>query len=140
MSLLDKAKRFKQKIDANSYLNQQKLDVENLEPNELKKIVYIYDEFEIDKPYSVGDYVEHHEELYKCLKAHKGDYQLLPNLDTEHWKAVKGKAKQREFYSRDKTYKKGDEVEYYRKPYVYINDKATAGKDPEKDSDYWRAI
>ncbi|WP_455256663.1 carbohydrate-binding protein [Peptoniphilus asaccharolyticus] len=145
-SLKENVEALKKRIDSNMKLTQDSVDLEKITNEELSKIVYVFEPYAQEKKYKKGDCVEQHGKLYRCKKNHTSDYQNMPNLDTDTWEEVKGtgevveKKKTREDYQHDKTYRLNDEVVYYRKPYVYINQKAEAGKDPERDTDYWKEI
>ena len=70
--------------------------------------------------YQVGDLRSQYGILYRCLKAHKKDYQALPQLLGEYWELVKNKPDKPKnpnlpkekpaFYEADKTYAIGDYV------------------------------
>lgn len=145
-SLKENVEALKKRIDSNMKLTQDSVDLEKITNEELAKIVYVFEPYAQGEKYVKGDKVEQHGKLYRCKKNHTSDYQNMPNLDTDTWEEVKGtgevveKKKEREFYSSDKTYNKGDEVTYYRKPYRYINEKASSGNAPNSRPGHWEAI
>lgn len=146
-SLKENVEALKKRIDSNMKLTQDSIDLEKITNEELAKIVYVFEPYAQEKKYAKGDKVEQHGKLYRCKKNHTSDYQNMPNLDGgTYWEEVKGtgetveKKKEREFYSSDKTYNKGDEVTYYRKPYRYINEKPSSGNAPNSSPGHWEAI
>lgn len=148
--LVEEMEHLKKRIDSNMKVTQDGIKLDGMTKEEIAKVAYVFNPYSATRKekYLQGELVEQHGKLYKCKKDHKADYQNMPNLDTENefWEEVTGtgevveKKKERENYQHDKTYRLNDEVVYYRKPYKYINEKPEAGKNPERDSDYWKVI
>lgn len=96
--------------------------------------------------YQVGDLRSQYGILYRCLKAHKKDYQALPQLLGEYWELVKNKSnnpnlpkEKPAFYEADKTYKVGDYVMFGDKVYRRINQNGNSGS-PFSDPKNWELI
>lgn len=99
--------------------------------------------------YQVGDLRSQYGILYRCLKAHKKDYQALPQLLGEYWELVKNKPDKPKnpnlpkekpaFYEADKTYKVGDYVLFGDKVYKRINKTGNDGS-PFSDPKNWELI
>lgn len=146
-SVEEKAEHLKKRLDSNMKVTQDNIDLEKLTNEEVKKYAYVFEPFVQNKKYKKGDCVEQHGRLFRALKAHTSDYQNMPNIDDgTYWEEITGTGevvkpiKKRENYQRDKTYKPGDEVVFYNKAYVYVGKTNEAGKDPEKDTDFWKPI
>lgn len=99
-----------------------------------------------DYTYQVGDLRSQYGILYRCLKAHKKDYQALPQLLGEYWELVKNKSnnpnlpkEKPAFYEADKTYKVGDYVMFGDKVYRRINQNGNSGS-PFSDPKNWELI
>ena len=99
--------------------------------------------------YQVGDLRSQYGILYRCKKAHKKDYQALPQLLGEYWELVKNKPDKPKnpnlpkekpaFYETDKTYKVGDYVMFGDKVYRRINQNGNSGS-PFSDPKNWELI
>ena len=99
--------------------------------------------------YQVGDLRSQYGILYRCKKAHKKDYQALPQLLGEYWELVKNKTDKPKnpnlpkekpgFYESDKTYAIGDYVLFGDKVYQRINQKGNGGS-PFSDPQNWQLI
>lgn len=99
--------------------------------------------------YQVGDLRSQYGILYRCKKAHKKDYQALPQLLGEYWELVKNKPDKPKnpnlpkekpaFYEADKTYKVGDYVMFGDKVYKRINKSGNDGS-PFSDPKNWELI
>lgn len=102
-----------------------------------------------DHMYQVGDLRSQYGILYRCLKAHKKDYQALPQLLGEYWELVKNKPDKPKnpnlpkdkpsFYEADKTYKVGDYVMFGDKVYKRINKPGNSGS-PFSDQKNWEIV
>ena len=99
--------------------------------------------------YQVGDLRSQYGILYRCKKAHKKDYQALPQLLGEYWELVKNKSDKPKnpnlpkekpaFYEADKTYKVGNYVLFGDKVYQRINQNGNNGS-PFSDPKNWELI
>ncbi|QRG86366.1 hypothetical protein [Bulleidia sp. zg-1006] len=98
-----------------------------------------YREDKDDYTYRVGDLRSQYGILYRCLKAHKKDYQALPQLLGEYWELVKNKPNKPPFYEADKSYKVGDYVLFGDKVYKRINKNGNDGS-PFSDPKNWEEI
>lgn len=102
-----------------------------------------------DYTYQVGDLRSQYGILYRCKKAHKKDYQALPQLLGEYWELVKNKPDKPKnpnlpkekpaFYEADKTYQVGDYVIFGDKVYRRINQNGNSGS-PFSDPKNWELI
>lgn len=117
-----------------------------------QKYSSFYPNYKDDKDdyiYQVGDLRSQYGILYRCLKAHKKDYQALPQLLGEYWELVKNKPDKPKkpnlpkekpaFYESDKTYAIGDYVLFGDKVYQRINQKGNGGS-PFSDPQNWQLI
>lgn len=117
-----------------------------------QKYAILYQNYRDDKGdhmYQVGDLRSQYGILYRCKKAHKKDYQALPQLLGEYWELVKNKPDKPKnpnlpkekpaFFEADKTYKVGDYVMFGDKVYQRINQKGSGGS-PFSDPKNWQLI
>lgn len=108
-----------------------------------------YQDFKDEHQFNQGDLVNQYGILYRCKKAHKKDYQALPQLLGEYWELVKNKPDKPKnpnlpkdkppFYESDKTYKIGDYVLFGDKVYRRINKSGNDGS-PFSDPKNWELI
>ena len=97
--------------------------------NTKQKYSAFYPNYRDDKDdyiYQVGDLRSQYGLLYRCKKAHKKDYQALPQLLGEYWEL-------------DKTYAIGDYVLFGDKVYQRINQNGNDGS-PFSDPKNWELI
>lgn len=96
------------------------------------------------------EYRVHYDTLYKAKKRNKISYETMPKLNPEIWEEVvdnEGKSKElleyeekkkrSDFFSRDKSYKKGETTIFYSKLYEALDN--VAGEEPEKSSK-WKLV
>lgn len=121
-------------------------------PGKLDELRSLVDRWSVDTQYKEGDLVTYNGVLFKALKTHISDYDLIPINSKDYWNEIvehvpgksqaeieyEEKKKKAEFYSGDKTYNKGDLVVYYHKLYESREDKNTAN--PEKSKTAWTLI
>lgn len=97
-----------------------------------------------------GEYRVHYDTLYKAKKRNKISYETMPKLNPEIWEEVvsnEGKSKEllvyeekekrADFFSRDKSYKKGETTMFYSKLYEALD--KVSGEEPDKSSK-WKLI
>lgn len=123
----------------------------NTSVEEKLKNIDLFDKWIADgKKIEVGTYNHHYGVLYKAIKENKREYETIPKLNPEIWEEVvvnEGKSKElleyeekekrADFFSRDKSYKKGETTIFYSKLYEALDN--VAGEEPEKSSK-WKLI
>lgn len=114
----------------------------NKDDDEKQKYALLYPDYQKTKEghlFHKDDMYNQYGILYKCKKAHKKDYQALPQLLGEYWELVKNKPDKPGFYESDKTYSIGDYVLFGDKVYQRINQKGNGGS-PFSDPQNWQLI
>lgn len=79
MSRLERAREFRDKIQANLTATRKLIRVDELSEEELTEMIDLYPQYEIDCPYVVGDIFKYEGKLYKVIQAHTSLENWKPN-------------------------------------------------------------
>ena len=70
MSRLERAREFRNRINANLQATRKLIRVDELEPEELENMIDLYPQYIVDTNYNVGDIFKYEGKLYKVIQAH----------------------------------------------------------------------
>ena len=79
LSRLDKAREFRNKIDANIAATRKLIRVDELTEEELTEMIDLYPQYEIGYSYLVDDIFKYEGKLYKVIQAHTSLENWVPN-------------------------------------------------------------
>ena len=79
MSRIERAREFRNRIDANINATRKLIRVDELSEEELIEMIDLYPNYTIDTNYSVGDIFKYEGKLYKVIQAHTSQEDWLPN-------------------------------------------------------------
>ena len=79
MSRLERAREFRNRIDANLQATRKLIRVDELTEEELTEMIYLYPQYEVDKVYLVGEVFKYEGKLYKVIQAHTSQDDWLPS-------------------------------------------------------------
>ena len=79
MSRLEKAREFRNRINANLNATRKLIRVDELSEEELLEMVDLYSQYEIGYSYLVGDIFKYEGKLYKVIQAHVSQEDWLPS-------------------------------------------------------------
>lgn len=74
------ARELRDKINANVIATRKLIRVDELTPEELGEMVDLYDTYQIDKAYIVGEVFKLEGKLYKVIQAHTSQENWQPNI------------------------------------------------------------
>jgi hypothetical protein len=76
---LEKAREFRKRIDANLQATRKLIRVDELTEAELIELIDLYEPYQLDRAYNVGDVFKYEEKLYKVIQPHTSQEDWLPN-------------------------------------------------------------
>ena len=79
MSRLEKAREFRNMVNANLQATRKLIRVDELSEEELFEMIDLYPNYTIDTNYSVGDIFKYEGKLYKVIQAHTSLENWIPN-------------------------------------------------------------
>ncbi len=79
LNRLEKAREFRNRINANLNATRKLVRVDELSEEELLDMIDLYPQYKIDYPYVVGDIFKYEGKLYKVIQAHTSLENWLPN-------------------------------------------------------------
>lgn len=79
MSRLERAREFRNRIDANITATRKLIRVDELSEDELIEMIDLYELYEVGKSYIVGDVFKYNDKLYKVIQPHTSQADWLPN-------------------------------------------------------------
>ena len=79
MNRLEKAREFRKRIDANLQATRKLIRVDELDENELLDMIDLYDNYQVDKQYKVGDIFKYEGKLYKVIQKHTSLENWIPS-------------------------------------------------------------
>ena len=141
MNRLEKAREFRKRIDANLQATRKLIRVDELSEDELLDMIDLYESYEVDKLYKVGDIFKHEGKLYKVIQEHTSlenwvpselpalYLSMMPENVIPEWVQPTG--------GHD-AYKKGDKVTFEGKVYESLIDNNAYS--PDADPASWKAL
>lgn len=79
MSRLEKAREFRNRIDANLQATRKLIRVDELDPDELEGMIDLYPQYTVDTNYNVGDIFKYEGRLYKVIQTHTSLENWIPS-------------------------------------------------------------
>ena len=79
MNRIEKAREFRKRIDANLQATRKLIRVDELSEDELLDMIDLYESYEVDKLYKVGDIFKYEGKLYKVLQEHTSLENWIPS-------------------------------------------------------------
>ena len=79
MSRLDKAREFRNRINANLQATRKLIRVDELSEEELFEMIDLYPQYKMDYPYMVGDIFKYEGKLYKVIQTHTSQLDWVPD-------------------------------------------------------------
>lgn len=79
LSRLERVKAFRDKVNANIIATRKLVRVDELEPSELEDMIDLYEGYQINYDYVVGDVFKYEGKLYKVIQEHTSQEDWLPN-------------------------------------------------------------
>ena len=78
MSRLEKAREFRNRIDANLQATRKLIRVDELSEEELLDMIYLYEGYQVDKSYKVDDIFKYEGKIYKVIQEHTSQEDWIP--------------------------------------------------------------
>ena len=79
MSRLEKARKFKKRINANLQATRKLIRVDELSEDELLDMIDLYENYQVDKLYKVDDTFKYEGKLYKVIQEHTSQADWIPS-------------------------------------------------------------
>ena len=79
MSRIEKAREFRNRINANLQATRKLIRVDELDENELLDMIDLYESYQVDKLYKVDDVFKYEGKLYKVIQEHTSLENWIPN-------------------------------------------------------------
>ncbi len=79
MNRLEKAREFRNRIDANLQATRKLIRVDELDENELLEMIDLYESYEIGKSYQTDDIFKYEGKLYKVIQEHTSLENWIPS-------------------------------------------------------------
>ncbi len=79
LSRLERAREFRNRIDANLQAIRKLIRVDELSEEELLDMIDLYDNYQVGKSYKVDDIFKYEGKLYKVIQAHTSQENWLPS-------------------------------------------------------------
>ena len=79
MSRLEKAREFRNMVEANIKATQSLIRVDDLTPEELLDMIDLYESYQVDKLYKVDDIFKYEGKLYKIIQEHTSLENWIPS-------------------------------------------------------------
>ena len=79
MNRLEKAREFRNRIDANLQATRKLIRVDELSEEELLDMIDLYESYQVDKLYKVDDIFKYEGKLYKVIQEHTSQENWIPN-------------------------------------------------------------
>ena len=79
MSRLEKAREFRNRIDANLQATRKLIRVDELSEEELLDMIDLYESYQVDKLYKVDDIFKYEGKLYKVIQEHTSQDDWIPS-------------------------------------------------------------
>ena len=79
MNRLEKAREFRNRIDANLQATRKLIRVDDLSEEELLDMIDLYESYQVDKLYKVDDVFKYEGKLYKVIQEHTSLENWIPN-------------------------------------------------------------
>ena len=79
MNRLEKAREFRNRIDANLQATRKLIRVDELDENELLEMIDLYESYQVGKSYKVDDIFKYEGKLYKVIQEHTSQEDWVPS-------------------------------------------------------------
>ena len=79
MNRLEKAREFRNRINANLQATRKLIRVDELSEEELLDMIDLYDNYQVDKLYKVDDIFKYEGKLYKVIQEHTSQESWIPS-------------------------------------------------------------
>lgn len=79
MNRLEKAREFRNRIDANLQATRKLIRVDELSEEELLDMIDLYESYQVDKLYKVDDIFKYEGKLYKVIQEHTSQEDWIPS-------------------------------------------------------------
>ena len=79
LNRLEKARKFRRKINANLQATRKLIRVDELDENELLGMIDLYESYEIGKSYKIDDIFKYEGKLYKVIQGHTSQKNWIPS-------------------------------------------------------------
>ena len=79
MNRLEKAREFRNMVEANIKATQRLIRVDDLTPEELLDMIDLYESYQVDKLYKVDDIFKYEGKLYKIIQEHTSLENWIPS-------------------------------------------------------------
>ena len=79
MNRLEKAREFRNMVEANIKATQSLIRVDDLTPEELLDMIDLYESYQVDKLYKVDDIFKYEGKLYKIIQEHTSLENWIPS-------------------------------------------------------------
>ena len=79
MNRLEKAREFRNRINANLQATRKLIRVDELDENELLEMIDLYESYEIGKSYQTDDIFKYEGKLYKVIQEHASSENWVPS-------------------------------------------------------------
>ena len=79
MNRLEKARNLRKLINANLQATRKLIRVDELDENELLDMIDLYEGYQVDKLYKVGDIFKYEGKLYKVIQEHTSQDDWIPS-------------------------------------------------------------
>ena len=79
MSRLERAREFRNRIDANLQATRKLIRVDDLSEEELLDMIDLYPQYKINYPYVIGDIFKYEGKLYKVIQEHASQEDWIPS-------------------------------------------------------------
>lgn len=145
---LDEIKYLNDKIESmvsteeavKDFLNEKIKEDLKIKSKDIEKLKILLEKWNIDKFYIKGDIILYNGDIYECIKNHQSNFETIPSIDKETWKAIKSNKKVLyETYNNETKYKKGDKCSFNQKNYELIVD-TLEGYGPFSSPRAWKEI
>ena len=79
LSRIEKAREFRRKINANLQATRKLIRIDELTEAELIELIDLYEPYQLDHAYNVGDVFKYEEKLYKVIQPHTSQEDWIPS-------------------------------------------------------------
>ena len=79
MNRIEKAREFRNRIDANLQATRKLIRVDELSEEELLDMIGLYESYQVNKSYKVDDIFKYEEKLYKVIQEHTSQSDWIPS-------------------------------------------------------------
>ena len=88
MNRLEKAREFRNRINANLQATRKLIRVDELSEKELIEIIDLYEEYKEDYPYEKGDIFKYDNQLYEVEDSHTSEKEIVFDKSSKLYKNI----------------------------------------------------